>query len=101
MATMALAKIASISTPFKKSQLGISGKEGAKDVPSWSKGDIQFVGKGVNDFARRLLDEKYGPGNYGTSPSSEYNKIKKWAKEHLNNKIKGGKSYVFCIFITT
>ncbi len=30
------------------------------------------------DFAKRLLDEKYGPGNYNTGPGSEYNKIKKW-----------------------
>lgn len=31
------------------------------------------------EFARRLLDEKYGPGNYSVEPGSEYNKIKKYA----------------------
>ena len=30
------------------------------------------------DFARRLLDDKYGAGNYPTGPGSEFNKIKKW-----------------------
>jgi hypothetical protein len=26
----------------------------------------------------RLLDEKYGKGQYPTGPGSEFNKIKKW-----------------------
>ena len=30
------------------------------------------------EFAKRLLDEKYGKGNYTTGPGSEYNKIRKW-----------------------
>jgi hypothetical protein len=30
------------------------------------------------DFAGRMLDEKYGVGNYPTGPGSEFSKIKKW-----------------------
>lgn len=30
------------------------------------------------DFAKRLLNDKYGVGNYPTGPGSEFNKIKKW-----------------------
>ena len=30
------------------------------------------------DFAERLLDDKYGAGNYPTGSGSELNKIKKW-----------------------
>ncbi len=30
------------------------------------------------DFAKRLLDDRYGAGNYPTGPGSEFNKIKKW-----------------------
>ena len=28
--------------------------------------------------AKRLLNDKYGAGNYPTGPGSEFNKIKKW-----------------------
>ncbi len=63
---------------FKKPKSGISAKEGAKDVPSWSKGNKPFKGESGKDYAKRLLDEKYGSGNYETGPNSEFNKIKKW-----------------------
>jgi hypothetical protein len=29
-------------------------------------------------FAERLLDDKYGKGNYPIGPGSEFSKIKKW-----------------------
>ena len=31
-----------------------------------------------NDFADRLLGEKYGPNNYPTGPGTEHNKIRKY-----------------------
>ncbi|MEL1136603.1 RHS repeat-associated core domain-containing protein [Desulfitobacterium sp. THU1] len=55
-----------------------SGKEKANDVPSWAKGKRPNPGENGNDFAKRLCDEKYGPGNYLTGPGSEYNKLRKW-----------------------
>jgi hypothetical protein len=57
---------------------GKSAKEAAKDVPSWAKGNRPKVGESGKDFAKRLLDEKYGPGNYPKGPGSEFNKVKKW-----------------------
>lgn len=59
-----------------------SGKIRASDVPSWVRNDPEgrpFVGESGKDFARRLLDKRYGEGNWsGTGPRSEYNQIKKY-----------------------
>ncbi len=63
---------------FKQPRPGLSGKEGAKDVPSWAKGNRPRIGESGRDFAERLLDEKYGKGNYDKGPGSEFNKIRKW-----------------------
>ncbi|MEY0291009.1 hypothetical protein AB7303_19050 [Providencia rettgeri] len=57
---------------------GVSGKEGAKGVPSWAKGERPLVGENGNKFAERLLDAKYGKGNYDKGPSTEFNQIRKW-----------------------
>ena len=45
---------------------------------------VHIKGKAVKDFAKRLMDEKYGAGNYKTGPSSEYNKIKSGVIAVLN-----------------
>ena len=37
-----------------------------------------YQGENGNQFAKRMMDEKYGAGNYDTGPSSEYNQIKKY-----------------------
>jgi len=66
------------SNNLKRTKPGLSAKEAAKDVPSWAKGNRPFVGENGKDFAKRLLDEKYGAGNYSKGPTSEFNKIKKW-----------------------
>lgn len=66
------------SEGYKKPKPNTSGKEGAKDVPSWAKGNKPLADEAGKDFAERLLDEKYGPGNYPKGPNSEFNKIKKW-----------------------
>jgi len=63
---------------YKKLKPRISGKEGAKDVPSWAKGEKPYKSESGNDFAKRLLNEKYGPGNYKKGSSSDFNKIRKW-----------------------
>lgn len=64
----------------KKKKPNTSGKDGAKDCPSWAKkdgGPIQ--NEDGKDYAKRLLDEKYGPGNWGKGGGSEYSQIQKWA----------------------
>lgn len=63
---------------YKKPKPGVSGKEGAKDVPSWAKGERPYQGESGNDFADRLSDKKYGPGKYKKGPGTEHNKIKKY-----------------------
>jgi RHS repeat-associated protein len=63
---------------YKKPKPNISGKEGAKDVPSWAKGERPMEGENGDKFSRRLLDKKYGKGNYPTKSQTEYSKIKKW-----------------------
>lgn len=63
---------------YKKPVLGKSAKEAAKDVPSWAKGNKQYTNENGNDFATRLLDEKYGKGNYPKGAGTEYSKIRKW-----------------------
>ena len=59
-------------------EIRLSGKEGAKDVPSWAKGTRPLTTENGRQFATRLLDAKYGKGNYPTGPGSEFSKIKKW-----------------------
>ena len=54
-----------------------SGKERATDIPSWAKGEKPLDGESGKDFAKRLCDEKFGPGNYNTGPGSDYSKLKK------------------------
>ena len=63
---------------YKKPVSGKSAKEAAKDVPSWAKGNKPYKNESGNDFAKRLLDEKYGKGNYPKGPGTEYNQIRKW-----------------------
>jgi RHS repeat-associated protein len=62
---------------------GATQKQGATDVPTWAKGQAPSVGQSGKQFAKQLLDERYGSGNYGTGPTSEFNKIKKWGDRHF------------------
>ncbi|SEU38786.1 hypothetical protein [Stigmatella erecta] len=70
---------------YKTPTSGVSGKEGAKDVPSWAKGERPKVNESGKDFAKRLLDKKYGEGNYDKGPGSEFNKIQKWGDRAFEN----------------
>jgi len=62
---------------FKKPKPG-SGKERASNIPHWAKGQRPYVGESGKDFARRVLDEKYGKINHDTGPRSEFNMLKKY-----------------------
>ncbi len=50
----------------------------AGDVPSWAQGERPLTTESGRDIAQRLLDGKYGPGNYPTGPGSEFNRLKQW-----------------------
>jgi len=63
---------------FKHKKAGLSGKEAARDVPSWAQGERPLTTESGTEFAQRLLDAKYGQGTYPKGPGSEFNKIKKW-----------------------
>ena len=56
-------------------------------VPSWVPRNIRVLpGESGKDIARRLLDERYGPGNWRGGPDSEENKIKKWIDRKVMNR---------------
>jgi hypothetical protein len=63
--------------PFKEMIPRLSGKKAAKDAPSWARGRRPYVGEKGRDFAKRLMDERYGRGNW-TRRSDEYRKIQKY-----------------------
>ncbi len=60
-------------------------KEKATDVPSWVKGERPFVDENGNAFAKRLMDEKYGAGNWQKGQGSEFNKIQKYGDRGFIN----------------
>jgi hypothetical protein len=63
--------------PQKQVPTSGTGKERSTDKPSWVR-DTPNVGENGNAFAERLLDEKYGKGNWKKGQKSEYDKIKKY-----------------------
>lgn len=62
---------------YKKPTSG-SGKEKSTDVPKWAKGQKPFKNESGKDFAKRLMDMKYGKGNYRERGNHEFSSIKKW-----------------------
>ncbi len=64
---------------MKERKPGLSGKEASKDIPAWAKGERPYAGESGRDFATRLLDAKYGPGNYRKGAATEFNKLRKYA----------------------
>jgi hypothetical protein len=59
--------------PYKEPIPRLSGREGAKNVPSWARGNRPYVGENGRDFAKRLMDDKYGRGNWNRD-NPEYDK---------------------------
>jgi len=60
---------------------GQSGRESARDVPSWARGQAPRPGENGRDFATRLMNQKYGEGNWeqrGRGPTTEFNQLKKF-----------------------
>lgn len=79
--------VATESAPEYKKPVEGSGKDESSDAPSWVKNDPAGrpqVGESGKEFAERLLDKKYGEGNYGKGPGSEYSKIKSTANGRSN-----------------
>ncbi len=70
---------------YKVPKSGQSAEEASKDIPSWAQGQRPFEGESGKDFAKRLLDEKYGAGNYETGPRSEFSQLQKYADRHFTD----------------
>jgi hypothetical protein len=74
--------IAALDCKEWKKRNGDTGKEAATDAPSWVKNEGHRPCKNPNEdgkaFAKRLLDGKYGTGNWKTGASSEYSQIQKY-----------------------
>lgn len=64
---------------------GLSGHDAATDIPSWARGERPLLNEKGRDFATRLLDQKYGPGNYRKGPDSEFSKLQKYADRAFEN----------------
>lgn len=65
------------------SQSRPSGKETANDAPSWAKQENIDPNMPAEQSAKRLMNNKYGPGNWEKGPGSEFNKIKKWIERYI------------------
>lgn len=68
------------AAPFRTPRPG-TGQQRASDVPSWVKNDPEGrprVGENGGQFAKRLLDRKYGEGNWPQGPGTEHNRIQKY-----------------------
>ncbi|NUF49913.1 RHS repeat domain-containing protein [Gilliamella sp. ESL0250] len=70
---------------YKVPKPKVSGKEGAKDVPDWAKEYRPYVGENGKKFAKRIMNKKYGKGNYDTTTNTEFSKIKKWGDRSFIN----------------
>ncbi|MFN8647614.1 MAG: RHS repeat-associated core domain-containing protein [Gemmatimonadales bacterium] len=68
---------------YKIPKPGSSGKAGATDAPSWAKGQRPLVGESGKNYAKRLLDDKYGAGKWKTGAGSEFNQLQKYADRHF------------------
>lgn len=67
-----------------------SAKSRATDAPSWLAGGMSAKPPNKNekaqDYAKRLLDEKYGKGNWKKGADSEYSKIVKYLQRNMGMK---------------
>ncbi|MFR1435531.1 MAG: RHS repeat-associated core domain-containing protein [Acutalibacteraceae bacterium] len=70
-----------LAKPSKK-----TGKETASDKPSWVNKGMVDPHLSAEENARRMLNNKYGPGNWKKGAGEEFNQIKKWLTRSLNLK---------------
>ena len=81
--------VAAVGIYFSK-QAKKTAKQRAKDAPSWLSSAMNamppYWGEKAKDYARRLMDSKYGKGNWRTGADSEYSKIVKYLTRHMGMK---------------
>ena len=64
---------------YKKKKSGLRKERSGRRRAQLGTGERPLTSESGRDFARLLLDDKYGAGNYPNGPGSEFSKIKKWA----------------------
>lgn len=69
--------VASPLIPIRLKKSGLSGKEGSKDIPSWAQGSGPQGNENGKQYAKRMMDSKYGEGNWSPS-SQEFSQLKKY-----------------------
>ena len=60
-----------------KKQARRSPKDRSTDFPSWAKGEQALPGESPREAAERLMNKRYGEGNWSPRKSKEYSEIKK------------------------
>ena len=74
---------------YKVKKPGLSGKEGAKDVPDWVKysGKRPKVNESGKAFAKRVMDERWGKNSWKSDleRQKDFSKIKKWVDRSFEN----------------
>jgi len=66
-----------------------TAKERATDIPTWARGEKPKQGESGKEFAERLMNERYGKGNWEKNPQrkKEYSQLKKNGdRGHNHNK---------------
>lgn len=64
------------------------GRVGGERLRSLKGPAARFAEAGC--FLSRLLDNKYGPGNYPQGARSEFSKIQKWGDRSFQDPLDGG-----------
>ena len=74
-------KSKSKSNTKNKGESKKSKKERSTNAPEWSKYKKQKKGESKKQYATRILNEKYGKGNWGKGSGSEYSRIIKYHRK--------------------
>ena len=78
--------VAAVAIVFSKASK-LSAKERATNCPSWLSSAMNAMPPHLNeraqDYAKRLLDNKYGAGKWNKGPGTEYNQIVKYLQRNL------------------
>jgi hypothetical protein len=69
--------------PERAPKQGGGGKEGATNIPTWARGERPRGNEDGKAFAKRLCDERFGPGKYDTGTRSDFNQLKKYGDRHF------------------
>lgn len=66
---------------------GLSGKDGATDIPSWARGMVPKAGQSGKDAAGKAMDKQYEGQNWKSMPRRmmEFRKLQKYFDRHFKD----------------